>query len=367
MRFQVAALLMPIILTVLPNQAITAETRSADADYIRDLREGAELLRQGNHARAIGRFKFAMKHKPESADAYYWLALAFSDLGHYSDAAEKAEKAVLADDKMADAWQLWGQCLLYRREWQAAKEKLDKAHVLDPNNPLIKFNIGRCYYHGLENMGMALHFFKKVLEIESHPRVENIEKIHAQARLYAGSCYLAKDMPLAAIASFKAVRKINPQSIEALFQLGLAYRAAGMFADAAKTLQEVVTHKPMHYEAHLQLGHIYLKDLPDPEQARLHLSRFWKYAPKDHPWRDRVYEYYSRKTNTTDAADTEDTTQKNANTGSAATTPDSNTRTPAESTPTPPDSRRRSPAWDGTSSPPDRADRRTPPPPPIPE
>lgn len=275
--------------------AHAGEDENTDEKFDRNLREGVKLLQQGNHPRAIGRFQVALKHKPDSAEAYYWLGLAFSDLGHHTDAADMAEKAVLADRKHAKAWLLWGQSLMYRREWEEAKKKLDQAHVLDPKNPLIAFNIGRCYYHGLQNKGMALHFFKKTLECKEHSDVRNLPSIHQQARLYAGSCYLAKDMPNAAKKVFEHVLKLSPTSVEARFRLALACRDAGEYAEAVRHLQEVLNRNPKHAEAHLHLGHLYLSHLGDPERARLHLARFYKYAPKSHPWRAKVYRYYARQ------------------------------------------------------------------------
>lgn len=275
--------------------ACGADAQSPDEQYYLNLREGVALLKQKNHARAMARFKFAKKFRPESSEIYYWIGLTFSEMANYRSALTFAEKATVLNPEDADGWLLWGQCLLYLQQWKEAKVKLDRAHRLAPKHPLVVFNIGRCYYHGLDNKAMALDFFRKVLKLPKHPKVSNQKALQTQTLMYAGCCYQAKDLPQAAIRVFQQALKLDPGLTEAYFRLGIAYRSTGKSADALKMFQETVQRNPDHYEAHLQLGHIYLMDLPDPELSRIHLERFYKKAPRDHAWRERVYNYYAEQ------------------------------------------------------------------------
>ncbi|MDR3211506.1 MAG: tetratricopeptide repeat protein, partial [Planctomycetota bacterium] len=88
--------------------------------YQTDLEEGIALLHSGARddlSRAIAKFKSALKTRPESAEAYYWIALAYSDQNNYLRAADNAKDATIYDENFADAWLLWGQTLLYQKEW----------------------------------------------------------------------------------------------------------------------------------------------------------------------------------------------------------------------------------------------------------
>ncbi|MBN2712601.1 MAG: tetratricopeptide repeat protein [Planctomycetes bacterium] len=276
--------------------ASAASKNDADELYERNIKEGAALLREGKHPQAIARFKFARKHKPEGAEVYYWLGLADSDLKQYVQAAANAEKATLLRKNMPEAWLLWGQSLMYLHKWEDALSKLDQAHRMDPDNPLITFTIGRCYYHGYDNKNHALDFFKKTLSLGEHKKVANLDEIKQQARIYAGSCYLAKDLPQMAIKTYAEVLKRDKSNTEALFRIGLAYRSLEYYTDAAKAFQEVIKRDPQNFEAHLQLGHLYLTYLPDPELAKYHLIRFYNLVqPKTHPWRVKIYNYYVKK------------------------------------------------------------------------
>ena len=306
----------------------TTRKQSVEIQYHRDLEEGVALLRKKEYARALGRFKDARKLNAEGPQAYYWMALTFSELKNYGPAVDNAEKATILDEKMADAWLLWGQSLLYMHEWEAAKEKLEKAHRMAPDNPLVAFNIGRCYYHGFNNETMALRFFKAALETKPKTDIPNHRQIKQDARLYAGTCYLAKNIPLAAKRSFEAILAENRTHAEAHFRLGLVHRTTQDFAEAVKSLQTAIHHNPKHYEAHLHLGHIYLQDLPNPNLAYAHLNKFYKIAPKEHPWRARIYRYYDKKRE--EAAEKrrhEEKTAKSRKHSSAARSEESRSRT----------------------------------------
>jgi tetratricopeptide (TPR) repeat protein len=282
-----------LTLALLTGAAYAADGSRENA-FRRNLAEGAAFLKEGSkstQARALGRFREALKLKPDSAEAYYWISLTFYDYENYNLAASNAEKATFLDPELGDAWLLWGQCLMCLGKWEDAKEKLEKAHRLAPNNPLAAFNLARCYYHGFGNSQVALNLFRKVIDLSRSGNLPWLEDLATQARVYIGCCYLSKDMPEAAIVSFKDALHYSPTHLEARFRLGLAYRRAGRFEEAEKMWRAVLAAEPAHFETYLQLGHMYIADLPDADLSALHLKRFLQFAPENHPWRERVKKY----------------------------------------------------------------------------
>jgi len=267
---------------------------SEEMEFRRNLAEGAAFLEKGPESapRALGRFRVALKMRPDSAEAYYWIGLTYSDLGNFDMAAKNAEKATLCDRKLAKAWLLWGQSLMYLARWEEAKAQLDQAHHLADDDPLVSFNLARCYYHGFGNMNDALYLFRETVKrLEDSHRSGRRARIYAQAKLYIGSCCLAKDMVLAAIGAFRDVVEMEPDNLDARYRLGVAYRLNDRVAEAETTLFSVVKQNPRHCEATLQLGHLYVVDRPNRRLAEHYLKAFLVLAPAEHPWRERVEQY----------------------------------------------------------------------------
>lgn len=305
MRKTVGIILLLIFSTPLIAGQIVADKELA---YRKDLASGAQFLRKKIYASAMGRFRAALNTKPESAEAYYWIGMTYSELTNYDLAARNAKNAVFHDERMTEAWLLWGQCLMYLKEWGEARKKLEQAHSLEPDSIVTTFNLGRCYYHGLNDPKKAYRLFKKVLELGQSLRTTSkmVSMVH-QARLYMGYCYQAKKMWPEAIIAFRDVVKWDPDNKDATFRLGVAFRQANRFDEAERTLLPLVKEelndkatlkeRTLYMEACLQVGHLYLTGLHDKLKARYYLRRYLKYAPKDHNYREQTERFLEAKRN----------------------------------------------------------------------
>ena len=245
------------------------------------LYEGATLLAGAEKARALARFKSALKLDPENARCYYWIGLAYSDLKNYGIASKNAEAAVSLDPKMSDAWLLWGQSLMYEKKYLEAVQKLAKAFRLNPESYLAAYNIGRCYYYGFDGKKkvLARKFFRKAWELN--------EKF-LPARYYQGLCELDEMLLPLAIVSFKWVIDNDSHNIPARYDLAVALRKDNHVDRAEKVLLDILEIDSEQYDAHLQLGHIYMIDKPSRKKALYHLNRFVELAPADHEWLEKV-------------------------------------------------------------------------------
>ncbi len=302
--------LLPALLLccVCAHAAEGAKLSPKDAyDFELMLHEGAVFLRRNDTGRAMARFKEAQRLDPENPAPYFWIGLTWSELQNYRLAAENAEKAVLLDEMHAEAWHLWGQSLLFMGKYPEALEKLDKAFTRDPDNYLIAFNIGRCHYvmPGDPKRHKAIRFFNQA---------KNLNPDYLPAWFYIGRCQADAGMTLLAVVTFQDIVKRDQRHIDARYQLGLAYRRTDRAQDAEQQFRHVLRlHKeyedarravedpaqrppalPVPYEVYLQLGHIYLADIPNRRMANYCFDVFLKHAPAEHPWRARVEKLLER-------------------------------------------------------------------------
>lgn len=280
------------LLTGAGSTCLSAAEGDGDAEfrYRTLIREGAEFLKQENTdeslARALARFNSALTLKSESAEARYWIALVYSQMENYGQAAQQAEHAVLLDKRMVEAWLLWGQCLLREGKYEEAIEKLQTAFRLAPRNSLAAFNLGLAHYYmhprTQKSLRDAHDFFRRALEL--NPR-------YHPARLMHGICQLEIGMHTLAIVTLLKVTEDDPENIDAHFHLGIAYRKENRFDEAERSFRRALQLDPLHAESHLQLGHLYLQDMPSRQRALQHLKLFVHAAPDTHTWKERVVSY----------------------------------------------------------------------------
>ncbi len=286
-----------------------------DAKYRADLDEGISLLRTGSRDeihRSIARFKAALKIRPDSAEAFYWLALAYSDLENYLRAADNAKDATTYDDRLAEAWLLWGQILLYQQDWSSALEKLETAERLDPENPAVLYNLGRVYYHGLRNPDSALAKFRAAWQAGQALRRDNPEMIAltVKSRFYMGCCEYDRGMRSDnvmnfenAVNAFTDVINDQPYDMDARLRLALALRKVGRLGESLGILQALLqamtqagegADRQMLAEIHLQLADIYMKEpqRKDISMVLAQLGEFVRLAgDRAHPALDAAREY----------------------------------------------------------------------------
>ena len=313
---------MFLCLVLVSCAAVLAAQDDDAVKYRSDMDEGISLLRAGTHdeiSRAIAKFKNALKFQPESAEAYYWLALAYSDQHNNLRAADNAKDATIYDDTMAEAWSLWGQVLLYQKNWREALNKLETAARLDPDDPVTQFNLGRVHYHGFKDPDTALAKFRTAWQKGQAARRENPEMIAltVRSRLYMGCCEydrgIRNDNPMNfdnAINAFRDVVREQPNNYDALLRLALALRKANRAVESEHILNSLVrafeeagdnVDKPFLAEINLQLADLYLKDPQYRSGSNLsilapdHLRKFVALVGDgNHPALEAVREYLAQ-------------------------------------------------------------------------
>ncbi len=307
MRARIPSLLLILVLAL---PVLGAAAEDDEQKYRADLNEGVALLKTGTRddlSRAIAKFKSALKLRPESAEAYYWTALAYSDMVNYPRAIDNARDATIYDDRLAEAWLLWGQILLYQKAWGEALKKLETASRLAPDNPLILYNLGRVYYHGFRDPGAAYAKFNRVWQSSQTLRRESQANIPLilRARLYMGYCEFDRGQWANAVNAFLDVLREQPNNYDAALRLALAYRKSDRPAEAREILQNLIktipattaANRQFLAEVNLQLGDLYLKtpSHKDSVSAIAHFREFVNQTGElNHPALEPVKEYIAQ-------------------------------------------------------------------------
>lgn len=120
----------------------------------------------------------------------------------------------------------------------------------------------------------ALQFFKEL----SHNSYSLTGQLHRPTLYYTGLCCLYLNEPVAAIEPFNILLQMNPQHVDAWFNLGNAYQMAGNDADAAQCYLRALALEPDFAEA------FYNYSLPlrstDVDMAENYFSKALQLNPK---------------------------------------------------------------------------------------
>ncbi len=97
--------------------------------------KGLEALQQKDYKKAVDQFQKATTAYPEYDAAYDNLGVAFMNLGQADKARSAFERAVQLNDKNADADRNYSRLLISDKQYAAAKEFLQKALIVEPQDP----------------------------------------------------------------------------------------------------------------------------------------------------------------------------------------------------------------------------------------
>jgi tetratricopeptide (TPR) repeat protein len=82
-----------------------------------------------------------------------------------------------------------------------------------------------------------------------------------------------------AITEYKKVLRINPRSVEAMNNLGTAYKDQGLYDQAIASFEQVLEINPQLAIPHLNLATVYLTKKKDTEKALYHFERALEIEP----------------------------------------------------------------------------------------
>lgn len=118
-----------------------AQTLSATRDGLKDLQLGKRHYRERNFGLAEQHYRRAVEAAPQDLEAWVGLAATYDQLGRFDLADRAYEQAIILAGPTAEILNNQGYSLMLRGDYDAAREKLEKAKALDPDNRYINANL----------------------------------------------------------------------------------------------------------------------------------------------------------------------------------------------------------------------------------
>jgi tetratricopeptide (TPR) repeat protein len=201
----------------------TADASAYDA-YLADALDllgpgGQGLTRPGvpQSARTVERLEALTRHQPRFARARAALAIAYLSLGGQDQsslaqlAKSSAERALAADDEIAEAHAALGLVHLRGGDWTAAREQFDRAVALDPNSAAALEGSG-CLLVDAGQYTAARPFVEHAVQLQ--PRNAGARECLAYLDAAAGKIAASDDNPPSGAARVHALAAILAGDID---------------------------------------------------------------------------------------------------------------------------------------------------------
>jgi anti-anti-sigma factor len=185
-----------------------------------------------NISRAIMKWKKVVEIKPNYADAYYHLGLAYFNKGQYEQSAEEFKKAIDINKGYADAHKRLGDVYTILGKVNEAIEEYKEALEINPNYTDALISLGLLYNDG-SMLDEAITQYEKALTV--HP---NYADIHNNL----GAAYMGKKDYKKALKCFEKSLEINSGFTNALRNIATAYEEMGETDKAIKELTALIKY-----------------------------------------------------------------------------------------------------------------------------
>ena len=253
---------------------------------------GFIYTRMGAYDEAVKILKEALKFRPNDIDANCNLANTYDAMGDSEKATEQIRKCISLDPKNASMHNFAGLMYYRKKLYNAALDEFKTAVKLAPGEKQYSYNLGLVLAalgrddeanqafksaEGLkEGAEMRRTFAEQVrknkikeLYNSGHTAMESLDYSRAiklfeevlklepdmmEAHFNLGVCYGAKHNSEKQIYHFKEAIRLKPQMSEAHYNLGLAYLGADMYQEAIDEFKQAIKLKPAFSDAHFQLG-----------------------------------------------------------------------------------------------------------------
>ncbi len=218
---------------------------------ISDYDRGVALFQKGEYAAAIPFLTRATQARPEDAQAWKALGVAYAAQSLYREAEPAFHRACDLNPKLEDACYYYGRALYALDRYAPSLEVLEAAANRQPNAWRIRLGIAQA----LEAVGRsdeAEKSFRKAVALcrDSDPG----------PGVALGLFLVRQGRFREATSPLEEVLKRFPNSADAHIHLGRALLEAENFAGAIPHLERAVALSPASAQAHLLLAKAYLRD-----------------------------------------------------------------------------------------------------------
>jgi choline-sulfatase len=218
-------------------EAIATLTRLTNADPRNPVfREslGRALRQTGDNEAAARLYRESVAVAPNSADAWYNLAIALQDAGHGDEAGIAIREAIRRDDKRPEAHNTLGIALMTEGNAAGAEAEFRRAIALDERNA-----------RAWNNLGNVLRAANRLDEArDAYARSASLAPNYADPLNGAGVIDVQTDRPRDALPKFDAALRIAPNYYEAQLNRGIALKMSGEATAANEQFRKLLAILP---------------------------------------------------------------------------------------------------------------------------
>jgi tetratricopeptide (TPR) repeat protein len=252
---------------------------------------GAFYFRLGDGAEAVRQYEEGLKANPDRKAFYQKLIIeVLMAQGKREDAKRVNDAILAADPKDTDALGLQAALLLDKGELQNAITKLQTVVTRSPGNFVAHFNLGRGLAEKGEMEPARAQFAEAVrlrpdytaarlslaqiqlVKHEFEPGIKSANDVLAYdrgnipARLIRASCYMGLNQPAQAREELKLILDANPNSQEAMIQMGMVFVREKKFKEAEDILRKSYELNPANSRGLMGLAEVIMAQ-NQPERA----------------------------------------------------------------------------------------------------
>ena len=281
--------------------AHTSDSKAQNGPTIDRLERAAQMIRKGQLAMAEAELNAVFKRAPREANALNLLGVVRAQQHRAAEAEQLFIRAIEINKSLLGAYLNIGQLYLDLGKPDRALWAFTKAHKLQPQNPVINFNLASVYEQKKE-YDRALEYLSQIplaqrdsdglfLLIKSHLALNHVQEAEALSGPFKESSRVSPDMAAALAAVFaehglfddaieilEAARRQSGPSFVLLYNLGTSFYQKGELQRAEESYVAALSLKPDDVPTLRALANIARAD-GELEKALSYLVRARKFAP----------------------------------------------------------------------------------------
>jgi len=205
---------------------------------------GMVLARQGRIQEAAAAFERAVQLKPDAAEDYRNLALAYREMGDAARAIECFQQAIRLNPRFAEAYNNLGRLLHAQARLDEAESAFRSAIGIEPAHFVAHNNLGNVLFDQGRRDEAAQCFQHAIgLRADYAPAHNNLGNVHRACGLFDQ-----------AIQCYRQAMAIKPDYVEACSNLGNALLDDGRVEEAIRQHEQAIALNPGYAEAYNNLG-----------------------------------------------------------------------------------------------------------------
>jgi len=203
---------------------------------------------RGNIEEAEYIYRDLEKDHPRNAIVLYNRGVLYRNISNPAKALPYFEKALKIKPDMSDALNNIAVILIGRGKLNEASNKLDKALIVSPENPVYLFNRGLASYYG-KAFKKAAGYFQKALESDTG---------FFNARMFLIRSYIQDAKYEKARRNINILLKENPSDYRVEYLLAVFYERTEQAEKAIDLLEKIVDRMEDYLEGYRRLGMLYI-------------------------------------------------------------------------------------------------------------